>query len=258
MDVVEPQLRLFGHRGSSALVPENTIEAFRQALDDGADALELDVHRTADGHFVVAHDPDGQRMAHTGARISDSMLSEVRSWNVGAGFGESDRAGHVIPTLADVIDGFPEVPISIDLKPDDRDAVRPLLELISNHDATDRVTVGSFHDRLVYALRGLGYTGPTALTRGEVAAVRFLPRAFSRFLIRGHAAMIPRSRGPIRLDSSRFIRRCRRLGLRVDYWVVNDPEDARDLLSRGATGIVSDDPGRIEPVMREFRDDRQA
>ncbi len=65
------ELRLFGHRGSSARLPENTIAAFRQALDDGATALELDVHRTADGHIVVAHDPDGLRMAGVSGRIAD-------------------------------------------------------------------------------------------------------------------------------------------------------------------------------------------
>jgi glycerophosphoryl diester phosphodiesterase len=70
--------------------------------------------------------------------------------------------------------------------------------------------------------------------------------------------MIPTSHGPLQLDRRRFIRRCRSLGLRVDYWVVNDPGVARDLLARGATGIITDDPRTIVPVMREFSDDRQA
>jgi len=52
----------------------------------------------------------------------------------------------------------------------------------------------------------------------------------------------------IDLDGRRFIGRCRALGLRVDYWVVNDPDDARELLDRGATGIISDDPAQIAGV----------
>ena len=60
-----PDLRLYGHRGASALLPENTLPAFERALADGANALELDVHPTADGHFVVAHDPDaGHSVSH--------------------------------------------------------------------------------------------------------------------------------------------------------------------------------------------------
>ena len=58
--------------------------------------------------------------------------------------------------------------------------------------------------------------------------------------------------GAIRLDGHRFIARCRSLGLRVDYWVVDDPKEARRLLDLGATGIMSDDPALIAPVFDEL------
>jgi glycerophosphoryl diester phosphodiesterase len=114
------------------------------------------------------------------------------------------------------------------------------------------VTIGSFHDGLVQLVRRLGYAGATALTRWEVAAVCLAPLALSRRLVRGDAALIPRRGWGIRLDSGRFITRCRRLGLRVDYWVVNQPAAARTLLAAGATGVITDDPRAIAPVMAEF------
>ena len=64
----------------------------------------------------------------------------------------------------------------------------------------------------------------------------------------GNAAHIPVHYGTVRLDRPRFIARCRALGLRVDYWVVDDPQKARQLLDAGATGIMSDDPALIAPV----------
>jgi len=250
--VKEHDLRLFGHRGSSAKLPENTMAAFRRALDDGASALEMDLHRTADGHFVVAHDPDGLRMAGRPERIGESTLEGIRGWNVAAGFrGESGRV-HRMPTLAAVLDELPEVPISVDVKAREPGSIPDLIELITRRGAAHRVTVGSFHDRLVYLTRRLGYTGPTALTRAEVAVTRLAPQSVCRRLVHGQAAMIPRDGMGLRLDGSRFIARCRRIGLRVDYWVVNDPADARRLLAAGATGIVSDDPVEIIPVMEEF------
>jgi glycerophosphoryl diester phosphodiesterase len=157
-----------------------------------------------------------------------------------------------MPTLDEVLEELPAVPISIDLKPSDPNAMQDLLDLISRRGAAHRVIIGSFHDRLVYLARRLGYAGPTSLTRGEVAAVRLTPTAVSRRLVRGLAAMIPLRGWGFRLDRSGFIGRCRRLGLRVDYWVVNEPTEARDLLRRGATGIISDDPRRIAHVVREF------
>jgi glycerophosphoryl diester phosphodiesterase len=244
------ELRLYGHRGSSARLPENTIAAFRQALDDGATALELDLHRTADGHLVVAHDPDGLRMAGVGGRIRDLPLRELERWNVAAGFRDGGGSSHPIPTLDEVLESFPGVPLSVDLKPDDPRAVPELLELADRHGAAQRGTVGSVHGRLVKLARRLGYAGPTAVTRWEVAALRLLPRLLARRLVHGQAAMIPRRGMGLRLDGRRFIGRCRALGLRADYWVVNDPDDARELLDRGATGIISDDPARIAGVFR--------
>jgi glycerophosphoryl diester phosphodiesterase len=256
MDGYKHELRLYGHRGASARAPENTMQAFRLALEEGANALELDVHLTSDGHIVVAHDPDGARTALVSRRICDHTLDEINSWNVGAAFDGGEV--HSMPTLAEVVEEFPNTPISVDLKRDDRSMVDLLLQLIQAYEASRWVTVGSFHARLVHRMRKLGYHGPTALTRGEVAALRFLPLAIGRRVTRGDAAMIPLRHGPIRLDSGRFIERCRALGLRVDYWVVNDPDTAGELLRRGATGIITDDPRRMVPVIRKFHDDRQA
>lgn len=236
-------LRLYAHRGASARAPENTLSAFEIALSDGANALELDVHRTVDGHFVVAHDPDGARTAGCDERIAEVGLNEIRRWTAG---------GESIPTLPEFLSAFPDTPVSIDLKPNDPSAVEPLLEVLSDHNGEVRVTVASFHDRLLWQARRLGWQGRTALTRGEVAALRFAPLALARRLIRGHAAQIPVQSGPIRLDRRDFLQRCRTLGIRADYWVVNDPEDARKLLSTGATGLMSDDPALLAPVFREF------
>lgn len=237
------RLRLYAHRGASARAPENTLSAFAIALSDGANALELDVHRTADGHFVVAHDPDGARTAGCDERIAEIGLAEIRRWRAG---------GEPIPTLPEFLDAFPDTPVSIDLKPNDPTAVAPLLEVLSAHGGEARVTVASFHDRLLLQARRLGWQGRTALTRGEVAALRFAPLALARRVIRGHAAQIPVQSGPVRLDRRGFLQRCRILGIRADYWVVNDPGEARKLLSAGATGLMSDDPALLAPVFREF------
>ncbi len=245
------ELRLYGHRGASARLPENTLPAFAAALEDGANALELDVHRTADGHFVVAHDPHGHRTARAAGHIRELSLREILSWNVAKGTNGSGLEPHAVPTLEEVLGAFPGVPMSIDLKPDDPSAVAPLLEVVARHGAEERVTLASFSTRVVRRMRGLGYPGRTTLSKLEVALVRFLPATVARRFVTGDAAHIPVQHGIVRLDRPPFIERCRALGLRVDYWVVDDPDEARRLLDLGATGIMSDDPGVIAPVFRD-------
>jgi glycerophosphoryl diester phosphodiesterase len=250
MPAPRPELRLYGHRGASAHEPENTLPAFERALADGANALELDVHLTSDRHFVIAHDPDGRRLAGEPDHIRRVALERVRRWRLRPTTGDPSRPYHV-PTLGEVLESFPEVPMSIDLKPDDPHAVPDLLELLARHGAEERVILASFSTRVVRRIRGLGYPGWTALTRPEVAALRFLPAPLARRLVAGHAAQVPVRSGPVRLDGRPFVARCRRLGLRVDYWVVNDPAQAGALLDAGATGVMSDDPAAIAPVFRE-------
>jgi glycerophosphoryl diester phosphodiesterase len=247
------KLRLYGHRGASAHLPENTLAAFERALADGANSLELDVHPTVDGHFVVAHDPDGQRMAGVGEHIKTSTLDQVKTWNVAAGTGRTDLGHHTVPSLAETLEAFPNVPMSIDLKPDEPEAVPLLLEVVARHGAEDRVTLASFSTRVVRTIRRLGYPGRTTLAKSEVAVLRFLPGPLAKLYVSGDAAHIPVEHNGIRLDGRHFIKRCRNLGLRVEYWVVDDPEEARRLLDRGATGIMSDDPALIAPVFEERR-----
>ena len=75
---------IVGHRGNAAHAPENTIESFRQAVAIGVDALEMDVHLTADGHVVVIHDPTLDRTTNRSGRVERMTLAEVQRADAGA------------------------------------------------------------------------------------------------------------------------------------------------------------------------------
>jgi glycerophosphoryl diester phosphodiesterase len=223
-------VRIYAHRGASRELPENTMPAFRRAIDLGADALETDVHVTRDGVVVVSHDPDGARIFGKPARIADSSWPEVRSWG--------------IPSLEEVVKGFPGVPINVDLKVD---AATVAVALLRELGAEDQVTLASFQSSTLRKVRALGYRGPTSLGRSEVARLLSLPAAAQRGPLAppGKAAQLP-----ISLAQPWVIRRCHALGLRVDYWTVNEPALATSLVALGADGIMTDDPAAIVPALR--------
>jgi glycerophosphoryl diester phosphodiesterase len=253
-------LRLYAHRGASAERPENTLTSFARALEIGVDALETDVHLTRDGHVVVSHDPDGARCAGVPRQIRTSTLEEVRSWDAGFGFvapgGGRPFAGqgHRIPTLEQLLVEFAGVPLNIDIKQAAPPMVDPLVALLRRHRAEDRVTLASFHMRTLLRARWDGYRGATAMPQAEVLTMLLAPGwLFQALPWRGGAAQLPLAAGRWRFDDRATVRRCHRLGLRLDYWTVNDPAEAARLLELGADGIMTDDPAAIAPVFDRFR-----
>ncbi|MGE0868843.1 MAG: glycerophosphodiester phosphodiesterase family protein [Kofleriaceae bacterium] len=246
--------RLYAHRGASAERPENTMPAFERAIEIGVDSLEMDVHLTRDEQLIVVHDDDAARTAGVQVAWSDLELAEARRLDVGWGFVAPDGTrpfagkGICVPTFEQVLDAFPGVAINVDLKGER--AVELMLALLTRKQAAHRVTLASFQTRTAVAVRRLGYTGETALSQGEVLTLLGLPALLWRQLpYTGTAAQIPVHHGAIRFDRTTFIAKCHSLGLRVDFWTVDDPREAARLLELGADGIITNDPAAIRPVL---------
>lgn len=234
-------VRLYAHRGAAAERPENTLPAFVRALELGAGALEMDLHATADGVIVVSHDPDGARLAGIPREIRRTPLSELRTWDVGG--------GARIPTFEEVLLAFPDVVLNVDVKQRTPAIAADVVALVRRLGAEERVIIASFDGATLRRVRSLGYRGLTALGREEVLALRLLPLVVLRRLraarLLGEAAQIPVVAGPFVLGTAAFIAKCHALGLRVDFWTINDPTEARALIALGADGVMTDDPARV-------------
>ena len=247
---------LYAHRGAAAELPENTLPAFARAAELGVGAIETDAHLSRDGHVVLAHDPAGTRMSGRHLRWRDCDLAEIQAVDVGWGFQAKDGSrpfagkGFRVPTFAEALAAFPTMRFNVDLKQAEPSMVPAMLALVRQHRAEDRVTLASFRLRTLLEVRRRGYGGETALSQPEVAALLALPeRAFRQLPFVGTAAQIPAAFGRIRLDTPRVIDKCHRLGMRVDYWTINDPAEARQLLALGADGIMSDHPAALLATM---------
>ena len=248
--------RLYAHRGASAELPENTMPAFARAVEIGVDALETDVHVTRDGQLIIAHDPTAARMTGVQAAWRDLDLADTRRFDAGWGFladnGARPFAGKAIgvPAFEEVLDAFPGMRINVDLKGDR--AVAIMLDLIRRKRADDRVTIASFALRTLVEVRRRGYGGETALSQGEVATLLGLPAMLWRQLpFTGTAAQVPVRAGRIRFDRPAFIAKCHSIGLRIDFWTVDDRDQAARLLELGADGIITNDPRALRPLFQQ-------
>lgn len=233
---------LYAHRGAAAELPENTLEAFARALEiEGVSAIETDIHLTRDEHVVISHDDTGERCGGVKATIAKSTLAEVRSWDVGQGLR--------MPTFEEALEAFPQARFNVDLKPCDVRLVRSAVDIVRRASATDRVLLTSVHGCVVRRLRREGYEGNIGLGAGQIISLLLMPGPLGRLLrLPGTAAQVPVRYGPIKLATRRRIRAFHELGLRVDFWTIDDPDEAVRLLELGADGIMTDDPARVAPA----------
>ncbi|MEJ7598686.1 MAG: glycerophosphodiester phosphodiesterase family protein [Kofleriaceae bacterium] len=245
--------RLYAHRGASAERPENTMTSFERALEIGVDALELDVQLTRDHQIIVVHDDSCARTTGAQTTWATLDLAAAQALDAGWGFVAADGTrpfagkGISVPTFEELLDAFPGVRLNVDVK--GGAAVDAMIGLLRRKRAEDRVTLASFQTGTSVALRRKGYAGETALSSGEVASLISLPSLLWRQLpFTGTAAQVPTHRGPLRFDRTPFIAKCHSVGLRVDFWTINDPAEVARLLALGADGIMTDDPQSMRPL----------
>lgn len=250
--------RVYGHRGASRELPENTLESFARALEYGVTHLESDVHMTSDGVLVLAHDPTGRRMAGVDQEIRGVRYHALAQWDVGHGFVDDDGKrpfagrGMCIPRLQDIIEAFPHAPLNLDMKQTEPAIVEPLVELLRKTGAASRTLLASFSDANLARAKALGFEGALALSKTQVVALLTVPLALlrARRSTTTLRAQVPPRAGGITLANTRFISRCHALDIGVDFWTVNDPREAQALVTLGADGIMTDDPKVIVDALR--------
>jgi glycerophosphoryl diester phosphodiesterase len=253
-------IRVIGHRGAAAVAPENTLPSFEHAVEVGADSVEFDLHCTRCGRLVVIHDDNLERTTDGEGEVEALTLEELRRFDAGHGFTPDGGQtfpfrgqGIHIPTLEEVLEVVPGLPVVAEIK--SARAGTAMGEWLQAHPEHERILVGGFdreqvdpagrHARWRCAyqdeLRGYVLLGKIGLAGVATPTV--------------DAAMVPETRGPIRIVSRGFVRRAHADGIGVFVWTVNRADDMRRLLDWGVDGLVSDTPGRARRVVDE-RDSR--
>jgi glycerophosphoryl diester phosphodiesterase len=226
------------HRGG-ALTGENTgiensMVAFAAAVALGYRYVETDVHATSDGVVVAFHDATLDRVTDLTGSVADIPYERVRSALIGG--------REAVPLLSDILTSWPELKVNIDCK--GRGAVEPLVRVITEHRAWDRVCVASFSPWRLSRLRaGLGPRVATSYSPPGIAALRLLPTYRLRWLAAGHpgvAAQVPSSAGPLQIVTREFVERAHDLHKQVHVWTVDDPAEMTALLDLGVDGIITD------------------
>jgi glycerophosphoryl diester phosphodiesterase len=231
---------VLGHRGASASAPENTLAAFRRALADGADGVELDVWRCATGEVVVIHDEETTRTCGERLGVPEASLAALRRLDAGSWKGAGFR-GERIPLLGEVLEALPGAIVNVELKAragrPDRALASAVARSIADAGAGSRVIVSSFDFGLVRAFRAAAPNVATGLL--------FEPSWHRPLSVPLAAAWLrPSAFHPERgLCTPGRLAGWRAAGRAVIAWTVDDPGEAARLTRAGVAGLVSNAPG---------------
>lgn len=223
---------VMAHRGNSARRPENTLAAFRRALDEGADLIETDLHVTADGAFVCIHDATVDRTTDGSGAVAGMTLAEIK--RLSASYGFEGFEGERVPALAEVIAILPQdVILALELKADaflDPEVGRRLVAEVEAASMLERVVLLSFKLERVQAVQRVEPRIPA----GFITMKRLIPKPGADLL---------GPFWPILFANPLYVRTARRRGQPVcplDPW-----PDSRLWYYRwlGVDAVLTNDPG---------------
>lgn len=230
---------IIAHRGALSVAPENTLPAFRQAVQVGADGIELDVHLTADGVPVVIHNMTVDATTNGSGYVSELTLAAVKRLDAGSHMGP-EFANTPVPTLEEVLDAVGEdLLVNIELKSSGgRNAglTEAVVALVQRMGLTERVWFSSFKPYFLFLARQITSTIPCGLLYSPLTPLTPLFRP-----ITPHEALHPHHT----LVSPGFVERVHHRGLRVSVWTVDDPAVARRLANWGVDALITNEPARL-------------
>ncbi len=250
-------IQVHGHRGARAVLPENTIPAFEYAIDQGVDAIEMDIAVTRDDVLVVSHDPvlnPAICRSPGGSRvIRELSLAELRLWDCGSLVNprfprQKPVPGARIPALDEVLalagrgrflfnieaKLFPDQP---ELTPAPGRFAELLLDSIDRHNLRPRVIVQSFDFRILLVMQQLAPEIRLAALIEDESRGDFVAAAQSAHarIIAPHWALVTAGK----------VAAAHQAGLPVIPWTADTPEEWSALIAAGVDGIISDDPAAL-------------
>jgi glycerophosphoryl diester phosphodiesterase len=241
---------VIAHRGLSRLAPENTISAFRKAMDVGSDVIELDIHFSKDREVVVIHDDRLERTTTGKGKVGDYDLKELKKLDAGSWFG-AEFAGEPIPTLNEVLKlARGRILVNIEIKKER--AIRFPIEDLSGRAFSqvqkagmiEQVTFSSFHPPALEILRGKKSPVRIALLfHGSWSSVSEVTRGRSYTALNLQARHL----------TEKKIASIHEQGMRAIVYTVNAEKKMRDYIRWRADGIITNQADRLIRILQQGR-----
>lgn len=235
--------KIWAHRGASGDYADNSMTAFTKASDQGADGIELDVQKTADGHLVIYHDENLVNLTGRRQWLCEQTLAQVQAYPLGPD--TDDR----VPLLTDFLDWFKTTDLTLNLEIKNgaipiRGIEEELLVLVKDYQLLDRVIFSSFNHPSVKLLKELD---PEARCAILYSAQLYRPWDYAKALnVDGLHPM--RSN----LLAEDLVEVCHLNKLKIAFWTLNEPEEMALAFKQGADAIITNYPIRASRLREQM------
>jgi len=253
--------RVIAHQGGNHLWPDNTMLAFRNAVQAGVDALEMDVHATRDGVPVVIHDDTVDRTTDGAGVVWEMTLEEIQSLDAAHNWPHHLETnefpyrgmGLTIPTLEEVLRAFPDVQMAIEIKQEEPSIVKTVGEMLQRYDREQNTIVASFSPAVMKDFRARFPAFATSGVEPEIRTFFVLKTLFLGWIYPPsmEAFQVPEHSGGLHVVTPRFVASAHRRNINVQAWTINDRESMHRILDTGVDGIITDEPLRLMEVLQE-------
>ncbi|MFI3325910.1 MAG: glycerophosphodiester phosphodiesterase [Clostridia bacterium] len=234
-------MKIFAHRGASGFAPENTMEAFKLALEKGADGIELDVQLTSDGEVVVIHDDDVKRTSNGEGLVMTKTFEEIKSLDVGSFFSDKFK-GAKIPTLIEVLDWMltNEILLNIEIKTMprlyNRELVEKTLAMVKSRNLESRIIISSFeHKAIVDSKKIAPEIKTAALMTDTILDVGNYCKTHNINCLHPYHAVV----------DDDMMKSCNENGIEVNVWTVNSQKDGDLMEKYNVNSIITNYPNEL-------------
>jgi len=240
---------VIAHRGASAYHPENTMAAFRAAVEMQAEMIELDITLSKDGILVAIHDETLDRTTNGSGYVSDFTVEELKALDAGSWFDE-DHRGEPIPTLEEVLQfAQDKIALNIEIKTESvtdelADGIEEKAwELVKKYGMEDYVLFSSFDYRAIRHLKEINVDISAALLYEKKQSEGRTP---SQLMVDYNADAFNCS---YRQYSKKWAGEAKNKGFPVFVYTVNSERRIKKMVERGAAGIFSDKPDLLKQIV---------
>lgn len=244
---------VLAHRGANKVAPQNTIPAFRKALEFNADGIETDVHLSKDGEVVICHNYTVDETSNGKGFVDEMTLAELRQLDFGSYFNK-DFSGVTLPTLSELLDVVQGMSlINIEIKPPrtNNDLVKKVVEEIHKYGIEKNSIVSCFNPECIRQVKEIDKNIKTALLyEDDELGNEIMTFGVAKYCQQLNADAAHPHR---KLITHKEILELHNLGMAVNPWTVNLEEDIVRLTEWGCDALISDVPDFCRKVLESLK-----